>query len=386
MFSKITTKRHCRKVLSGRLSGNRLLTKLGSNINGPEKNSTLPWASTANHSLMWHMAHCPQAKDRQAVLELATSLEPSFRFLEQGFESTLEALVKPIPFSPISIGIKYPEDVCYEALFPAVKIDWQETYRIVSSSPLYLFGFLGAFANAGLISGNPFAYSSKTGFLRLGQELGNDMEAVKDIFRKHLSAGLPQLGAPLTMTANIPSYTDLMLQERALEDGSKLYHHLHQAMVIRNRKVSLPSLPDRTLLAFSPSEFTACQESESERMVAFKIPMGKEESLLTLFIKNNWPLGYAIAMPDDSSGTRDASIGFYIFPEFRGTQSSSTFFGSFMNIIKETYQPKSILIGRASSDATLLEQEDHKAITRFFKRFGFRWVPGRNDLMYKHVG
>ena len=120
--------------------------------------------------------------------------------------------------------------------------------------------------------------------------------------------------------------------------------------------------------------------------------------LLSLFVKNDWPIGYGIAQPIDypgcSFGRNCAPVNFYIFPEFRGTLSTRTFFRLHLERTRERYDPSAFLVFRnLDFDAVAQMQRpdaQKDSYTRFLEEEGFRFLPYedgmRKPIMFKEVG
>jgi len=177
---------------------------------------------------------------------------------------------------------------------------------------------------------------------------------------------------------------NLMIPTSDFETANKVYTCFRSAMLMRNRGIFLPEFPTLSLLLLNPHSFSFSQLSDSENIFTFGVEVKDQAAQLSLFVKNNWPLGYAIARPAVICDARTVFIGFHIFPEFRGTSSTVAFFNAFIKTTKETHAPEYIFIPMQSDDPAFAGPTDLKKAARFFKRFGFRWTDRERIQMYKN--
>lgn len=191
----------------------------------------------------------------------------------------------------------------------------------------------------------------------------------------------------------VPAYSDWLMTKESLAQADKAFDLMRLALTIRGRFVgnketgenylSLQELPELTLWGDGP-----------EQVVAFHFRESKQ--LLALFVKNGWPVGYGAARPAELTGfsfaPKCASINLHVFSEYRMTPSSTILFTQYLDAVKETFAPQTLIhffdLKPGRSGLVALGEEDRIDYITFLRKRGFKREPKTNryePLIYLEV-
>lgn len=360
---------HKHQVLTGRLAGRPLCDRLRQVVTVPRERQAENIAF-ANEMWLHAMVNAPALADRAAAFELGHDFAAEVSKVEEVTnyrpgEYLLNPLaIKPVPHTPVVRRVQYYDALWFGRLFPEAEIDWAYTYEYLAEEKL-LEDAVDCFVRGGLLAADPRLCIEKTRFIdEMGAAVG---EARRRAGGSALSAAY-NLGIavdqmkPLVLTGYdvTPAYDQMCLNDEMRSDPQRALHVFRLAMVMRGRGIDYKG---QNVLSYPHDpEFRTIASDGAEEIFTFYIEETRD--FLCMFVKNNWPVGYAFAFPVVAEGNEKASsdyvaVNLHVFTEFRAEKpdgvdgttaleisSASRLFRMFLHAAREQFSPANFLIFR----------------------------------------
>jgi len=373
-------------VLGGKLAGADLEAKVKHLVNWAKANNAPMNLAMVNSCLHWHLAHTPGPNERQMVLAVAQEFEAEVRrFSGQLWMTKETGIYGPLPFASTGAVVGLSESLWFERLFPEARIDWPQTFthaqkygqqvvdeaiRIINKAGLLPREITDPITAASYLSGSSRLQEMRSRASRPG--LGEISFFYSLVGDEIVSKGIV---FALFSLIRVPQYKDLIASNIVDEPGQG-FNKLRQTLTVRNR-VIVKGAKEGTLnlLGYPAEPGVGCfpVNSRGEESWIFRIPDGGMDTLLMLFVKNQWPIGYAFSLPGIKP--EGPCVGFHIFREHRGTPSSDYSFSALLTAAARVQGAHKCFIQRRISESVdqLRAPESETVLTTFYEKHGFRW-------------
>ncbi|MCX5750218.1 MAG: hypothetical protein NT099_00860 [Candidatus Saganbacteria bacterium] len=398
MILPVQLKTYRDQVLKGELSDASLKAKMKHLVEWATTHGSQMDLAMVNCCIHWHLAHAPKEVDRQMLLEISQDFENFMRkYPGQLLANRETALYGPLPFSFTGSIVGFSESLWFDRIFPGSGINWEQTMLYASDyGPRAVDATMGILKKFGLLPPKIGDPREAAWFLKNHLHL-NDMKTrtgrtdlgdISFVFNLIQEEVLRQRASiALFAEVQIPEYRRMRL-EGGMDDPEKVFDQMRLALTARNRKIiENTSGQEMNLLAYpgTPGVGLFPKNSNGEETWVFRLPLGEMDTLLLLFVKNSWPVGYAFSLP----GVRPEGpcIGMHVFSEHRGTPSSSFFFDSLVTAAKTVQRARKCFIQRHFDEriAASRSPENETALTSFYEGHGFRWEAQARSFMERDL-
>lgn len=390
MFTPALTREYRQSVLSRRLAGPAMLDSVKSSLAAAKQSPDFSLVQRANASLLWHMAHCPIAADRAQLLGLASGFETDLSNINARMPNNyIELVHEPMPHSPAIGTMGLSDSLWFIDCFKNIEIAWNSTGSFLArfggsfcDMPVNMLKKLGV----EITPTHPADFAKISEALRelklkSGQASLSDLSFLLNLLQQQ---GLSPKGLILVLRGETPGFQGFFADNGQLENPLSAYNIMKMALAIRNR--SIVNITNGLFMDFlsipQPNEMTHLNWQTLKIIgYLFDTPAGRH--FLALLLKNSLPIGYGFSFPSPFSN--DATIGFHIFREYRGTPDSHFGFDAFLSTARDELTPDRFLIQReiveADVDIAKLPKEDQVALTTFYKAHGFNWLQQNRNYM-----
>jgi hypothetical protein len=398
---------------SGQLTGTALRGELAPLAAVPQRGN-LDYVSAANAVLLHDMVHCPSPEDRQAAGEIAARFEENVGVARGLFGSVAHGIGEmpidrdPIPFSPLRWVGGAREAHWMTRLVPELDIHWEKTHGFLEKvlqrqSALWLF--LGLLHDNGILTRAPQSYFLQEGFVQIKDDLGilkrrhnlaevSDLAALAAILMSRRVSEQKIYAIPFVLEGKVPSYARMHITDGSVLQPEEAFDLLRLAMVTRGRgahgvyrgeqinMLSIEGIPRLDRLV-----------SQRGNEALFTFGFEGADRIQVVGLKHGWPFAYgAIGLIRQDFramglGRRQAVLDFTVLPEFRGTESSGQIFQLLLRAAREQVRLDCFLVRRDLTGGGPLAGEgvieNQEAITAFYLRNGFQWMPGTIEFMFR---